>query len=220
LNDDITARRISGANPFATAAAVAAEFPADSPAFVVNGSDDGSAGREALAATGLAAARVQPILLTETDSLPSETAGAADGRAVTVVGGPASVGQGVEQALAAASSGVERIAGGSRFGTSVAAADAGLGGGLAPDTVWIASGADNPVYAAMGGAAAGNQDGLLLLIDGSSADGTVTGWLRSHAADIQTASVAGPIEEVGHGTVACAQQILLAPAGVHAGCGL
>ena len=219
LNDDIMARRISGANPFERSALVAAEFPADAPAFVVDGVDDGVAGREALGATGLAAAQGQPILLTETDSVPAEISGAIEGRDITIVGGHGSVSDVVEQTIAATASSVQRISGGSRSDTSVAAADQALGGGLASDVVWIASGRDNPVYAAIAGSSAGSQDGLLLLVDGDSLGGTSLGWLRAHAADIHTVRVAGPIAEVGHASVACAQQILLAPAGIRTGCG-
>jgi uncharacterized protein len=220
LNDDITARRISGANPFETSALVATEFPADAPAFVVDGIDDGAeTGRDALAATGLSAARQQPVLLVETDAVPSEVAGEIEGRDVTIVGSVGAVSAAAEQQIASAAASVQRIAGASRSDTSVAAADAGLGGGLTSDVVWIASGLDNPVYSALAGAAAGNQSGLLLLVDGDSLGGTALGWLRAHAADINTARVAGPIAEVGHASVACAQQILLTPAGIHTGCG-
>jgi putative cell wall-binding protein/type 1 glutamine amidotransferase len=221
LNDDITVRRISGATPYETAAAVAAEFPAGSPAFVVDAIDDGTdGGREALAATGLAAARTQPILLTETDSLPPATDGAVADRSVTIVGGPGAVSATVQQALAGKAASVDRIAGGSRYGTSAATANAAIGGGTTPEVMWLASGRDNPVYAALAGAAAGTEGGVLLLVDGASLDGASAGWLRAHAADVHAVRVAGPIAEVGHEAVACAQQILLAPAGIRTGCGL
>ena len=216
LNDDLTVRRIAGDDIYQTAALVAAEFPASAPAYLVNGEDDGAAGRQGLAAAGAAARRGAPILLTPSAALPASTEEAIAGRDVTLVGGPSSLSAAVEQAAARAAATSRRLDGGSRAATSLLVADTAA---LSAGSVWLASGADLPQHAVLAGAAAGLTDGVLVLVGPGEVAPSTREWLRRAAAEATNAGVVGPVEEVGHAAVACAQQILLTAAGATAGCG-
>jgi putative cell wall-binding protein len=91
--------RLAGADRYATAAAVAASFPAGSPVVVASGTapSDGLAGVPAAAATGAA------LVLVPADAVPVDVALLLDGKtpsAVTVLGGTAAVSATVEARLA------------------------------------------------------------------------------------------------------------------------
>ena len=119
-NDGV--ERVSGANRFATAAALATDrFTSGVPAaFVVTGR--GFA--DALASAAAAAALGGPILLTEQSSLPSETRDALDALApgeIIVVGGSGAVSDAVLAELGGFAP-TRRIAGTSRYDTAAALA--------------------------------------------------------------------------------------------------
>jgi len=147
--------RLAGANRFATAAELAVDrfAPGVPAAFVVTG----LAFADALASASAASTFSGPVLLTNRDSIPAETAAALDVLApqqIIVVGGDGAVSPAVVQALGAHTSGsVVRVAGTNRYETAVAvsrhAFPAGLSDG-APMAV-IASGEN--FADALGGAA-------------------------------------------------------------------
>lgn len=132
-----TAVRHAGPDRYATAAAVAAQLPASGTVFVASGATF----PDALAASVPAARDGIAVLLTDPDTLPAATADALDGGEVasaTIVGGPGAVGVTVEDALRERGVEVTRIAGGNRFATAVAIADAHFG--ASPPGIAIASG--------------------------------------------------------------------------------
>ncbi len=129
--------RIGGGTRYDTAALLADEHRAVRGAAPVRGvvvasGEDAAQGIDALAATFLAGTLGAPVLLTRRDALPEVTAaalarvlGAAEGRAVHVMGGPAVVSEGVLGALrdaAGAGASVARVQGADRYGTAAAAA--------------------------------------------------------------------------------------------------
>lgn len=130
LEDDYQVVRISGANRYATAAAVARQLDQREAvgmlggrrtAFVVNG----QAFPDALAASSASAAGGFPILLTNTEELPDETVTVLEeldiGR-VIVVGGTATIGLPVQIALQQGGYLLEEISGPDRAATAAAVA--------------------------------------------------------------------------------------------------
>lgn len=115
--------RVDGPTRYGTAAAIsAATFP--------GGSDDvvlatGQEFADALAGGGLAGELNAPILLTQMDAIPTETAAELDRLdpdTVYIMGGPAAVSASVEAAIEADGMTVERVAGATRYGTATEAA--------------------------------------------------------------------------------------------------
>lgn len=134
-------------------------------AFVANGAETEKF-YDALSASAIAGHIGAPILLTKADGLPLATERALadlDEPAVVVVGGTASVSQGVYNDLAA----VERIAGADRYKTSVAIADrAAAQGWLNLDRVGVASKIPDAVT---GGALVGLKTGGPLVVTAPTA---------------------------------------------------
>ena len=171
------AQRLSGANRYATAAAVSADtFAPNVPAaYVATGANfpDALAG---VAAAGLAGA---PILLTAPDVIPGETAAELSrlrpGR-IVVLGGPTVVSEAVAATLRgyATSGNVQRLAGADRYATSAAVSSGSFATG---DTVFIATGANFP-DALGGGPVAGIVQGPLLLVQSGSLPASVAGELQ------------------------------------------
>lgn len=131
LDDDYQVLRLSGANRFETAAAVARELGEREDVGVLEGRRtaflvNGNSFPDALATASAAAAGAYPILLTGTDELPAATQTVLDqldiGR-VIVVGGSAAVGLSVRNTLARGDWLVEEIAGDDRAATAAAVAD-------------------------------------------------------------------------------------------------
>jgi putative cell wall-binding protein/Tol biopolymer transport system component len=154
--------RIGGADRFAVSAAVsAATFPAGVPvAYIASGAVFSDA------LSGSAAAGVQggPVLLVGKDSLPdaiaAELARLKPAR-IVVLGGLATIGAGVESALAAFGAPVSRIAGADRFAVSASVSEHVFAPGI--QIAFVASGAVFP-DALSGSAAAGLLGGPVLLI--------------------------------------------------------
>lgn len=171
------AQRIAGANRYATAAAVSADTfaPDVAVAYVATGTKFPDA------LSGVAAAGLfdSPILLTAPDAIPGETAAELSrlrpGR-IVVLGGPATVSDGVANALRAyATSGsVQRLSGPDRYATSVAVSSASF---ATADTVFIATGTNFP-DALGGGPVAGILPGPLLLVQTGSLPASVAGELQ------------------------------------------
>jgi SpoIID/LytB domain protein len=173
--------RLAAPDRYALSAAIAREmlsYPSvdgfDRVVLALGDADDPSrAWPDALSATALAARLRVPILLTRGTRLPDAVADVlAELRPerVDVVGGTAAVAEGVAEdaAEAAGDARLERLAGKTRYGTSVAVADAAVAAGLRAPGVWLATGRNFPDALAAGPAAA--RAGMpLLLVDGQDA---------------------------------------------------
>jgi putative cell wall-binding protein len=147
-----TVVRVGGANRFETASLIkdeVEELTGDpSGAVYVTEGDDPDPARgwpDAVSIGALAAHQVRPILLVTTDVLPAATSAALQGvPAATIVGGPFSVSDAVKSSIDAVAGTVDRLAGDTRYGTSLAVADASKAAGLDPAKLWLASGAKFP----------------------------------------------------------------------------
>ena len=152
--------RLSGANRFETAAALARFFATDAPvAFVATGRGFADA-----LAGGAAAAHIgAPILLTERDSLPAATADALRSLGVgeiIVLGGDFAVSPAVLDALRAIIPNVRRISGPDRFATATAIAADAFPSSLS--ATYLATGGNFPD--ALAGAAAAGLSGSPLML--------------------------------------------------------
>lgn len=155
-----TARRVSGADRFETAAAIAANFPTPAPVvYVANGLNF----PDALAAGPTAGALDGPLLLVQPDGIPPSTAAQLDRldpRVIVIVGGTSSVSAEVEQQLFAYGP-VTRHSGADRYATAAAVS---AGSYVAPvSTVFLATGSNFP-DALAGGALAGLTVAPVLLV--------------------------------------------------------
>lgn len=196
--------RLEAADVFALSALVARELGSypqvaafDRVLLAVGAADDPSrAWPDALSATALAAHLEVPILLVGGDGLPQPVADLlsdlAPGR-VTVVGGTSAVPAAVAEAAAdAAGATLERLAGATRYGTSVAVAREAVDEGLVADAVWVATGRSFPDALAAGPAAA-RAGATLLLVDGEAVGGAPESedWLAGEADRLDSVVVVG-----------------------------
>lgn len=188
--------RIEAENRYALSAAVAAEVlsyptPAGTGAILALGDaeDASRAWPDALSASAWAARTNTPVLLTEGDRLPQAVRDFLDARRpalVSVVGGTAAITEEVAVAAAdAADAELRRLAGPTRYGTSVAVADAAREAGLDDSNIWVATGRNFPDALAAGPAAALSRSPLVL-IDGLDAAGAPSsaGWLADQAEEL------------------------------------
>ncbi|HYD09884.1 MAG TPA: cell wall-binding repeat-containing protein, partial [Acidimicrobiales bacterium] len=145
--------RVSGADRYATAAAVsAATFPSAGTVYVASGEST----PDALVASVAAAAAGAPLLLVEPDAVPATTRveiARLGATRVVVVGGSAAVSDAVASAL-----GATRIAGADRYATAAEVARS-----LGRSTVLVARG-DDPVDAIAGIPAADHRGAAILLV--------------------------------------------------------
>jgi penicillin amidase len=161
-------RRLAGADRFETAALVAAEVAGEQTVervFVANGRSF----PDALAAGPVAASLGIPIVLVERDAVPDATRAALEALAPSdplVLGGEAVISRRVSDELADH----RRLAGADRYATSVAVASFGLEQGLTAAQVHVATGQAFPDGLAAG-ATAGAADAVLVLVDGTDAQG-------------------------------------------------
>jgi putative cell wall-binding protein len=168
----LSVERISGADRFATAVAIAERMPAGTEVLITEGAnaDAGRGWPDALSASGLAAALEVPVLLVTRDTLPEATAEALNRlTAATIIGGVGAVSAEVEAEIAERTRATDRIAGPTRYATAAATADEALRRGVDPAQLWLATGRNWP-DGLTAGAAAGATDGILLLIDGEDLD--------------------------------------------------
>ncbi len=186
--------RLAGPDRFATAIAVSVEhFPdADSAgAVVLARSDDPNGFADALAGGPLAVARNAPLLISSTDTLSAAVATEIDrvlpdGGTVYLLGGPAALSPAVQDDLEQAGYETVRLSGDDRYGTAVAIADE-LGN---PDLVVIATG-ESFADALTGSAAAGANDGAVLLTSGDTPNPATTAYLAEHSPQ-RVFAVGGP----------------------------
>lgn len=155
--------RLAGTNRWGTSAAVAKVWPVDvDVAYVASGRNF----PDALSAAARSGVHDAPVLLTDTATLPTETARALErlspGR-IVVIGGSVAVNDSVLRALKPYSDSgtVQRVAGGDRYGTAAAVASYYPAGAR---RVYLASGADYP-DALSGAALAAHLGAPLLLTD-------------------------------------------------------
>lgn len=156
-----TVERIAGANRFETARLVANEV-GGAQVFLTGA----TSWVDAVAASGAAALSRSPILLTERDALPTSTEQALRDLAtehVVVVGGGAAVSAGVADALQASGLSVERVAGASRYETSLRLAELATSYGADAFDTWLVSGEDFPDALAAAPAVA-SRFGVLLMV--------------------------------------------------------
>lgn len=141
---------------------------------------------DALAASPVSAVTGRPILLTRPDSLPQPTADALTalgaGR-VWVLGGTAAVSETVTAGFSASGLAVERLAGATRYQTSVAVANHAVAAGLGWRNAGMATGTSFP-DALAGGVAQGARGGFLLLTPGHRLDPDVRTVLAARRGDI------------------------------------
>ncbi len=169
--------RYGGANRFDTANLIAEELGDTSgTAFVVEGehSDASRGWPDAVSAAPYAAFAGQPILLVNARRLPAETVAALERQQVSdvvIVGGPAAVSAGVEDELMAEGFATRRIFGGNRYETSAAVYAEGVGAGMDPSMVYLATGANWP-DALTSGPAVASLGATFLLTDGSDLSGS------------------------------------------------
>jgi hypothetical protein len=192
---------VGGADHVLTAAEAARRLPQRPPeallATVENYPD-------ALAASAVAARTGWPVLYTSRDSLSPRTATVIRElgiRTVDIVGGTGAVGAGVERQLRDRGVTVRRLAGPSRVETALAVADFGLGVGLAPDHIALATASNFP-DALAGGALASQLRSPVLLTSGDRLHPAVASWLRNRRGSVDaiyllggTAALAGAVEQ-------------------------
>lgn len=160
------ATRLSGADRYATAAAISrSTFAGPVPvAYVATGIDY----PDALGGVPAAAGEGGPILLVRPSALPDATRTELERlqpQRIVVLGGTSAVSSDVETALGAYGDVVERRSGVDRYETAVAVSRASFG--PAADHVYIATGANFPDGLAAGPAAAAAPGPLLLVRDTS-----------------------------------------------------
>lgn len=195
----LATRRLAGRERFATGAAITREvleLGGADQAYVVAGRSFA----DALAVGSLAAATGRPVVLTEADRLPPQSADAVAGvETATVIGGPAAVSPAVEDDLEQAGAIPERIAGTDRYETSAKVLDAAVTEGLAGG-VWLVTGRDFPdaLAAAPAAAVAGAQ---LLLVDGQSLPQVSLDVLARHRAVLDRMAAVGGPDVVGPAAV-------------------
>ncbi|MDQ3973264.1 MAG: cell wall-binding repeat-containing protein [Actinomycetota bacterium] len=165
--------RVAGPSRFHTAAAIAervggtAVYVADG--FAVNPRDGWP---DALAVSPLAAFQSRPILLVDTQTLPSATSDALrelNVTAATIAGGIVAVSDDVADAVEDEGVTVDRVAGETRYETARALADVAIEAGMSPTSSWLASGENWP-DALVTGPAAAKADGILMLVHPTDLD--------------------------------------------------
>ena len=168
----IAVERVSGADRYATAAAVATRVGAPSRAAIVASGEPGSL-VDALSASGPASALQRPIVLVQRDSVPAATSAVLQTLGVTVttcIGGTGVISEAVRTALPTCS----RAGGADRWDTAVAVADAFSG--LVPATkVTVTGGRNANLVDALG---AGSMGQLVLLVPPTAPPASVVAWLQ------------------------------------------
>lgn len=199
-----TIERIGGATRWETAAAIGERVTTITGArsgYVALGEHPAPTGGwpDAIAVSALAARQGRPILLTRSDSLPAETSQAIARlglTALTVVGGEAVVGAAVPAQLTGAGLQADRLAGPSRFETSLAVAEAALADGASLRAVWLVSGGrfQDALATSVAAAASG---GVMLLTDGPRWETSRTRpYVFDHAAQIDEIWVVGNADDM------------------------
>lgn len=169
--------RLAGANRYATAAAISRDAfaPGVAVAYVATGTNF----PDALAGVAAAGSGGGPVLLTNPNELPAETAAELarlDPARIVVLGGTGVISDSVAASLRgfATSGTVERLSGANRYATAV---DVSASTFADASVVFVATGANFP-DALGGGPVAGSLPGPLLLVPGTSVPSDVAAELR------------------------------------------
>lgn len=192
--------RIGGPTRYDTAAMIAREVVArggdGARAFLVRGehAEPTRAWPDAVAVSAYAARHGWPIVLAGDAAVPGTTTSALDAmgtRDVTVIGGPAAISHEVASQVAADGRSVSRLAGDSRFATSLAVADAALADGASLDEVWLVTGGQY-ADALVSSLAVAETNGVMLMVDGMHWDPSAArDLLYARAGDIDRVTVVG-----------------------------
>ncbi len=197
----LTTERIAGPNRFATAAAAARQVGTTTGTVYVAEGEHAEATRgfpDPIAAAAQAGRRGDAVLLVNQARLPQETIdalAALDPTEVVIVGGTAAVSDEVEATIRAEGHTTRRLAGASRFGTSLEVVEESLGTGASTDRIWFAAGGDwhdalaaAPVVAARGE--------ILALVDGTNGNDTAEEVLDAVQAGLEQGRVVGTTDLV------------------------
>lgn len=178
---DVAVSRVGGENRYGTAALLAAALletgaGARTRAFVVEGAhaDLDRGWPDAVSAGPYAAYVGAPILLATQDDVPPETLQALEDQGVTeviVVGGPAAIGDDVMTTLERAGADPRRLAGDTRYETSVEVRDEAVAAGMDGSTLWLATGRNWTDALTVGPTVAALGDSMLL-VDGERLAGS------------------------------------------------
>lgn len=189
--------RISGANRYATAAAVSSTFlsPGVDVAYVATGVNF----PDALAGSAAAGAGVGgPVLLVKPTSVPSETAAELNRlnpKTIVVLGGTAAISAGVESALGAYGT-VVRVAGPDRYSTGALVSSYAFPTGAS--TAYVATGTNFPDALAGGPAAVGAMGPVLLVKPDSIPSSVAAELTRLNLSSIKvlggTAAISASVE--------------------------
>ncbi|WP_369826344.1 cell wall-binding repeat-containing protein [Cellulomonas sp. PSBB021] len=169
----LSVTRLSGADRYATAAAVARAFGSASSVVVASGVTANLV--DAAAAGGPAAASGQPVLLVPRSSVPPATRAtitALGARSATIVGGTGVVTSSVADALRADGLRLTRLSGTDRYATAAAVADA-YEPSVKAGTVVLASGLDANLVDSLTGGVLGR---LTLLTAGAGVPAATDRW--------------------------------------------
>lgn len=195
--------RLSGANRYETAANIA-ERVGGRKAVIARGNATGWA--DTIAATGYAAFRGLPVLLTDGERIDPATWRALERlkvEHVDIVGGTSAVSTDVESRLRSAGMATRRLAGDDRLATSAEVADASVAAGMSPQQVWLAT-SRNWSDALSAGPAVARAGGVLLLANPARVSTReATGqWLGKQGGKVDNVIlVGGPAaidDQVGH----------------------
>lgn len=182
-------RRIAGDSRYDTAREIALEAgPSPTGEVVValgHHPQPERAWPDAVASGALAASNDRlPTLLTAHDTLPAATEQALadlDAQRVLLVGGTAAIETGVEDRIRALGYEVTRIAGKSRYETSVRLADEALHRNDGPQQPVVFATGGNFPDALAAGALAGSLESPLVLVPPNDLAGSVDAWLRANS---------------------------------------
>ena len=173
----LTTERIAGPNRFDTARRIGERLPSTTVYVTEGGHADPTRGwADAVSVSGLAAFEQRPILLVTKDRAPDATLQALREQGATeivIVGGTGAVSEATARALAdyvpggSPEASIVRIAGSSRYATSVAVAERSIAAGASLKDLWFATGLSFP-DALTAGPAVARSGGVLVLVHGRS----------------------------------------------------
>lgn len=187
-------RRLAGADRYATAAAIAAEFPAGGEVVYVASGENFP---DALAGAALAGSQGAPVVLVRSTGIPSATAAALARlrpQRIVLLGGTAAVREQVREQLRGyvTTGQVTRLSGVDRYATAAAVAAHFPAGG---EALYVASGQNFP-DALAGAALAGSQGAPVLLVRSDAIP--LSTQVPLDALDPQRIVVLGGITSVSH----------------------
>jgi hypothetical protein len=197
--------RVAGQNRFGTAAAIATLLPGHS-AYLAEGIDaDPQRGwPDAVAVSALAAQQHRMILLVTQNAIPRETQTVLNQsgvQSVSIIGGTAAVSDAVAIRLRSQGRSVERIAGTTRYATSVAVAERSERDGMDARNIVFTPGATWVESLVAGASSAATGDIVLTVSDAAPPDQPVTAWLDAHRDNVERITAVADPASVSPATV-------------------